>query len=226
MRASSSHDSQDIRLFVVMPRPIYSSRGPVFELHPTPPSPLYCEMNDSRLTDVAGNAAPGDTSLMTAALWKIALLTLTGISCHYSLTPPHVAKARTVVVNKTFFERTVQWFTFCSKVCAPCLSSCLPRLRLSTTLLDDGLDDDNVRCSSHILDGIPSRTVVFCLSTQADPTRIIPPLTHPTGERAADRLASTRPRSVLSHICESPAPMVLPTARTAVHIRNHYPVEP
>ena len=55
---------------------------------------------------------------LTSAPLKIALLLATGASVHFSLTPPHKAAPKTVVSNnKTFFERAVQWVTWCSKVC-------------------------------------------------------------------------------------------------------------
>ncbi|KAI0777975.1 hypothetical protein BC629DRAFT_1524449 [Irpex lacteus] len=60
---------------------------------------------------------------------KIALLLATGVSVHFSLTPPHKAAPKTVVVsnNRTFFERAVQWVTWCSKtmVCVMTLSDAL-----------------------------------------------------------------------------------------------------
>jgi hypothetical protein len=57
-----------------------------------------------------------DVSLISPPL-KIVLLLATGISVHFSLTPPHGrAPPKTVVSNKTLFERAVQWVTWCSKV--------------------------------------------------------------------------------------------------------------
>ena len=73
-------------------------------------------MNNSKLTPLPVVGAQYDVDSAYEPLCKIALLLLTGISCHYSLTPPHVAQAKTIVVRKTLFERAILWVTFCSKV--------------------------------------------------------------------------------------------------------------
>lgn len=72
-------------------------------------------MNSSNFADVP--VALYDADAVHAPLCKIALLLAAGASCYYSLTPPHAAKAKTVVATRAFFERAIQWFTFCSKVC-------------------------------------------------------------------------------------------------------------
>ena len=76
-------------------------------------------MNSSKFANIPIVGAPYDVDSAHAPLCKIALLLLAGASCHYSLTPPHAAKAKTVVATRTFFERAIQWFTFCSKVGSP-----------------------------------------------------------------------------------------------------------
>lgn len=73
-------------------------------------------MNASHMSTVFA-AWPSREDHGYAAAVKIALLLATGVSCHYSLTPPHIAAPTTVVAKKTLFERGVQWVTFCSKVC-------------------------------------------------------------------------------------------------------------
>ena len=65
---------------------------------------------------------PSDTPLALPAL-KIALLLLTAISTHYSLTPPHTAAPKTILPNKTLFERGILWVTWCTKVRLPPPSS-------------------------------------------------------------------------------------------------------
>lgn len=71
-------------------------------------------MNASHMSTVFA-AWPSREDHGYAAAVKIALLLATGVSCHYSLTPPHIAAPTTVVAKKTLFERGVQWVTFCSK---------------------------------------------------------------------------------------------------------------
>jgi len=71
-------------------------------------------MNTSSSPVFSYPMSPTDVPLSSAPL-KIVLLLLTGISVHYSLTPPHTAAPKTVVANKTLFERGILWVTWCSK---------------------------------------------------------------------------------------------------------------
>ncbi|KAI0681714.1 hypothetical protein BC835DRAFT_1301943 [Cytidiella melzeri] len=64
-----------------------------------------------------------DLSTSSAPL-KIALLLATGISVHYSLTPPHKAAPKTVVADKTLFERaTMVWMMVLSDILATYLAA-------------------------------------------------------------------------------------------------------
>lgn len=52
-----------------------------------------------------------------AALLKIGLLLVTGISVHLSLSPPNPpAPSKHIIDRRTLFERCVRWVTFCSKM--------------------------------------------------------------------------------------------------------------
>lgn len=75
-------------------------------------------MNASTLPALTPVVPPTDVALAPVAL-KIVLLLLTGISTHYSLTPPRTAAPKTILPNKTLFERGVLWVTWCSKVREP-----------------------------------------------------------------------------------------------------------
>ncbi|OCH85248.1 hypothetical protein OBBRIDRAFT_821595 [Obba rivulosa] len=59
------------------------------------------------------------------ALCKIALLLTTGASAYLSLSPPNPpAPPKELMTRRTFFERAILWFTFCSKAMTMIVTFC------------------------------------------------------------------------------------------------------